>query len=223
MAAINPQVQEPEPPSTPDSALDWRRLYAFGWPAGSVRALMALIVFGTIWGFLLLRPNQEVPEYLKDLLFIILGHYFAVRARAGATPEIGPGPLYLPRGSVRLLLIGGFVVSAALLYRQDRLLKIETNPAVVSLVLVFGFLLGVVVQHVASRLGGHGRQLPRILEDARAIVSLAATLFLAFLVWDAFFPGAPHSGLADRSIGLGKIGLPHVTAAVVGFYFGSRS
>ena len=47
-----------EPATTPSS--DWKRFYAFGWPAGSVRALMALIVFGTIWALLALRPDREV-------------------------------------------------------------------------------------------------------------------------------------------------------------------
>ena len=207
----------------PAALADWRKLHAFGWPAGSVRALMALIVFGCLWAFLVLRPDQEVPEYLKDLLFIILGHYFAVRGRQDPGQEAGPPPLYLPRGSVRFILVAGFLVTGVLLYRQGRLIDIGHNPAVVTLFLVCGFILGVTVQQVWARLAGKGRPLPRLLEDARALVSLAATIFLVVLVVDQFAPDLVHLGLSKVDLGLGKIGLPHVASAVVGFYFGSRS
>jgi hypothetical protein len=217
-----PETTASSPP-TPAPSIDWRRLHAFGWPAGSVRALLALVVFGAIWAFLVRRPDQEVPEYLKDLLFIILGHYFAVRGRSGSDEEPGPSPLYLPRGSVRLILVAGFVGSAVLLYRQGQLLAIEKNPAVVTLLLVSGFLLGVVLRQVRAIVLGGERRLPRFIEDARALVSLAAAAFLVVVVWDRLRPGPPQWSLDEIKLGLGRIGLPHVAAAVVGFYFGSRS
>src|SRR3954452_9721858 len=96
---------------------DWRRTHAFGWPGGSVRALMALLVFGTLWGTILLRPDRELPEYLKDLLFIILGHYFAVRARSDAMSEPGPPMLDVPLGSMLVILSGELTVAALLLLR----------------------------------------------------------------------------------------------------------
>ena len=73
--------------------------YAFGLPGGSVRALLAMTIFGGIWAWMWLHPDTEIPAYVRDLMFIIMGHYFAARHRAGT--EIGPPPLYLPRGSVR--------------------------------------------------------------------------------------------------------------------------
>jgi len=209
--------------SSSSSTIDWRRLHALGWPAGSVRALMALIVFGCLWAFLVLHPDQEVPEYLRDLLFIILGHYFAVRGRPASSPEQGPPPLYLPRGSVRIILVAGFIVTAVLLHRQGRLLEIGRNPAVVTLFLAFGFILGVVLQQLWARLAGSQRPLPRFLEDARALFSLAATIFLVVLIWDQFAPQQLQWGLERISLGLGRIGLPHLATAIVGFYFGSRS
>jgi hypothetical protein len=184
---------------------------------------MALIVFGCLWALLVLRPDQEVPEYLRDLAFIILGHYFAVRGRQEPAQEAGPPPLYLPRGSVRVVLVAGFLVTALLLNRQGRLLDVGHNPAVVTLFLVGGFILGVTVQQAWSRLAGKGRPLPRFAEDARAVTSLAATLFLVVLVLDQCAPDLIRLGLWNTDLGLGKIGLPHVAAAVVGFYFGSRS
>ncbi len=204
-------------------ATDWRRLHAFGWPAGSVRAVMALMVVGCLWVFLLVHPEREVPEYLRDLLFIILGHYFAVRGRRYSEVEPGPPPLFLPRGSVRILLIAGFVVTGVLLYRRGALLAVGQNPAVVTLVLASGFLLGVLVHQAWVKLSGGQRSLPRFLEDLRALVSLAAAVFLIVLIWDQFAPQPLQWGLEKIDLGLGKITLPHLAAAVVGFYFGSRS
>lgn len=214
----------PETPLATPPSVDWKRLYAFGWPAGSVRALMALIVFGTIWALLVLRPERTIPEYLRDLLFIVLGHYFAVRSRATTVADDpGPPPLYLPRGSVRFLLIAGFVGVAVFLYRHEQLFQIERNPAVVTLLLVFGFLLGVVLRQLGAWWAGRGASTPRIVEDLRAFVSLSAAVLLAIVVWDQFLPGSRHWGLHDINLGLGRLGPPHLLSAIVGFYFGARS
>ena len=212
----------PERP-TPE---DWHKFHAFGWPNGSVRAVMALMIFGTHWCQLMLWPGDEVPEPLRDLLFIILGHYFAVRGRAPSGEEPGPPPLYLPRGAVRLLLIAGFVVVSVLLYRRGHFQAIGKNPSVVTLTLVFGFLLGVVLQQVARWLSGEGRRLPRRVEDARASISLLAAVLLVALVVDhftPFLPDTPWGPIRDLHFGAGRYGPEHVLAAIVGFYFGSRS
>src|SRR4051812_42834086 len=89
--------------------------HAWGLPEGSIRALLALLIFATTWAWLILDPSREVPASLRDLLFIILGHYFAARGRADAVSDPGPTPLYLPRGSVRLILIAGCLAVAAVL------------------------------------------------------------------------------------------------------------
>ena len=200
---------------------NWRALHAFGWPAGSVRALLALMVFGTIWAVLVLRPEQEVPEYLRDLMFIVMGHYFAARRQMDAADEPGPPPLFLPRGSVRLILVLGFVVSAVLLYRAGHLTHLQTRPGVITLLLAAGFLAGVVLRSIGGWLSRGGRT-PRVLEDLRAMISLLAAVVLAALVCDRYFPFLPQ-GVHDVRIGLGKIGPPQILSAVVGFYFGSRS
>jgi hypothetical protein len=219
-----PPGNDPGPQSPAPS--DWRRLHAYGWPAGSVRAFMALLVFGTLWGMLLVRPGMELPDYLRDVLFIILGHYFAVRGRAGAGEAPGPPPLYLPRGSIRLVLIAGFVATALVLYRQGRLLSVEKSPAAVTLLLVGGFLLGVVLHQFAVWWSGRGHPTPRLFEDVRATLSILAAVLLVAIVWDGFVPFLPQGlkdRILDRRLGLGHLGLPHLLAAIVGFYFGSRS
>lgn len=202
--------------------VDWRRLHALGWPAGSVRAVLALMVFGAIWGLLLVRPDREVPDYLRDLMFIILGHYFAARARAsGPASESGPPPLYLPRGSVRLLLILGSIAVAVILGRRRQLAEVGRSPGALTLLLVAGFLLGVVLGRLGDWWQARGHRTPRIVEDVRALVSLLAAGLLIALIWNQVAPFLPRLG--HEAWRLGAYGPEHALAAVVGFYFGSRS
>jgi len=203
----------------PPAPIPWRRLHAFGLPAGSIRALLALAIFGVTWALMVRRTDLEVPDYLRDLLFIILGHYFAARNRPTATADAGPPPLFLPKGSVRLVLIAGFAVVAVILFREGRLVKVGENPGVVTLLLVGGFLLGVVSRAVGGWLGGSGRRLPRVVEDLRATFALVAAAVLVALVWNRYFPYLPDV----RRPTFGKYGLEHGLAAFLGFYFGSRS
>src|SRR5688572_16208118 len=185
--------------TTPATRLHWRKVHALGLPGGSVRAILAVAVCGAIWAWLWLRPEREVPRYLQDLMFIIMGHYFASRARSGGAAaagapqdEEGPPPLFLPRGTVRLLMVAGFLAVAGLLIYQRRLWVADgsgglprLNPAGVPLPLAIGFLVGVVLgrvrQWLAQRRGG--RPLPRVVEDVRAVVSLAAAAALLLIVF----------------------------------------
>lgn len=195
----------------PTTTSDWRKEAALGWPHGSVRALLALIIAAGIWGWLLYRPDVAIPSHLRDLMFIILGHYFAARSRS--EPAGGPPPLYLPRGAVRMLLMLGFLCTGVVLFRQARLGSLTApNSAAVTLVLVAGFMIGVLVNHLPVR------RVPRWLEDLRALASLAAGGMLLLLVFGLL--AAPRLGieqfLLDHSV-------EELLAAVVGFYFGSRS
>ena len=209
----------------PPAGGDWRRRHALGLPEGSVRALLALGLIGTIWGLLAIRPGRDLPGYLRDLLFIILGHYFASRKRADAEAPTGPPPLFLPRGSVRLLLIAGFAAVTALLFRRGDLDAFPRAPAAMTLLLVGGFLLGVTVGHLKDRLTG-GKRPFRLVEDLKAGAALGAAVLLAVLTWDQaapFLPAAAHDALGRLPAALGPKGPEEVLAAVVGFYFGNRS
>lgn len=206
-------------------AVPWRKVHALGLPGGSVRALLALIVFATIWALLALKPDRAVPPYLRDLLFIILGHYFATRRRSGADdPDgvvSGPPPLFLPKGTIRFVSILGFLGVAILLQRRGDLLPIGRNPASVTLVLVGGFLFGVIMAQVWAWLREGGLRPPRFVEDVRALIALAAAVVLVVLVWDTYLGDLGPNLAAVRR--LEHIQLEEVLAAVVGFYFGSRS
>lgn len=210
----------------PIAPVDWRRVHALGLPAGSIRALLAILVFGAVWALLLLQPAAEIPDYLRDLLFIIMGHYFAARRRVAESPEPGPAPLYLPRGSVRFLLVAGSIAVAAVLYRRGVLTAIDQNPGVVTLLLVGGFLLGVAMSAATSWWRDRGHRTPRLVEDIRALISLTAAGLLLFLVANHLRPLVSPTQidqLIPPGIHLGHLGPEHLLAAIVGFYFGSRS
>jgi hypothetical protein len=206
--------------------VDWRTVHALGLPSGSIRALLAIVVFGTMWALLLIQPGTEIPDYLRDLLFIIMGHYFAVRHRASEAPEPGPAPLFLPRGSVRFLLVAGSIAVAVLLFRRGQLTALDQNRGVVTLLLVGGFLLGVAMNAAMSWWKDRGHRTPRLVEDVRAILSLTSAGLLIFLVLNRVLlvvPPTQINQLIPPDIHLGRFGPEHLLAAVVGFYFGSRS
>jgi hypothetical protein len=207
-------VSGSQPPSEPQ--LDWRRVYAFGLPEGSIRAVLAVAVFATIWVLLVQHADHEVPDHLRSLLFIIMGHDFAVRRSPVAA---GPGPLFLPRGSIRLILYGGFVLVGILLFRQGRFREVAGNPSVVTLLLVAGFLLGVVVARVGEWRIKRGHPMPRWVEDMRAGVALVAAIALIILIWTRM-SSEPYDAASFR---FGRYDVEPVLSALVGFCFGSRS
>ncbi len=198
--------------SDTNAAIDWRKLHALGLPGGSVRALLALGVVGTVCGLLLRDPSQALPEHLESLLFVVLGHYFAARSAAPGDASAGPPPLWLPRGSVRLLLVAALVTVGVMVVRQG---GAETMRGVITLVLVFAFLLGLAITRIArwvrQRIG-----VGRFFQDLSALVGLGAVGLLAAQAFVGVLPGA-------ELLSFGRIGADQALAGIVGFYFGSRS
>jgi hypothetical protein len=203
-------------------AADWRRVHAFGLPDGSIRALLAVAIFATIWALLVKRPDREVPEYLRNLLFVIMGHYFATRRRVAHDVVQGPGPLFLPRGTIRWISFAGFVCVGLLLFRDGRFTDPIGTPGVVTLILVAGFLLGVVVARIGEWRAERGHPTPRWVEDLRAAAALVSAAILVFLVWRGIIDGT-GAPLGDKPPAGVPFRVEQVLSAVVGFYFGSRS
>ena len=104
--------------------------HALGLPAGSVRALLALAVLGMLW-LLALRPlpgqaeaasEIKLPTVFMDLqilMVLILAHFFAAHGNSIRAGGAGRSPLGLPRGSVRFLLLAGYLGLAAFLYHTQ--------------------------------------------------------------------------------------------------------
>ena len=83
---------------------------------------------------------------------------------------------------MRFLLIAGSIAVAVLLFRRGQLTSLDQNPGVVTLLLVGGFLLGVAMNAVMSWWRNRGHRTPRLVEDVRALLSVAAAGLLIFLV-----------------------------------------
>jgi hypothetical protein len=205
------------------------RRHALGLPAGSVRALLTLGVLGLLWTLALRHEytNAELTDkklppvfvYLLFLMVLSLAHFFAAH---GST--IGPrvsrrSPLALPRGSVRFLLIIGYLGLAAYLYHVKPDLTPPPNGPFILLLglLISGFILG----HLLSgfmRVVGRG-QLPAWFADFEAWIALLALFGLGLLLIVHLFINPSVSEPY-------KIDFPTVEAALaaaVGFYFGARS
>jgi hypothetical protein len=207
------QMQKPVPASR----------HALNLPAGSVRALLALGVLGMLWALALWHRDEKLPVlfiYLQYLMVLILAHFFASHGSTIGSPVSGRSPLGLPRGSLRLLLIVGYVGLAAFVYHTHP--EFESPPTIVgdSLVLlavmVSAFFLGVLVTAVMRVLGGG--TLPYWFQDVQAWVALLGLFGLAFLaVLYLINTGLTlEDKIEPRNLQAGLAGL-------IGFYFGSRS
>src|ERR1700686_3659865 len=80
--------------------------HALKLPAGSVRAIHVLAIVGLICAIILIPGSHTIPPYLTWLLFLMVGHYFTAHGITIATrDEEAPSPLYLPGGTVRVLIL----------------------------------------------------------------------------------------------------------------------
>lgn len=128
-----------------------------GLPTGSVRAPLTLIVVAVVVTRVVLgRPPD--PLWIETLL-IALAHYFTSRRFVSLSPAVlqrleqegviekERHPLYLPRNSIRTIIIGAFVGLGVYLYREPRLI---TPEAIALLSMVFAYLLGAIVRGISS-------------------------------------------------------------------------
>lgn len=205
------------------------RRHALGMPAGSVRALLAFGVLGLSWALALRTEfgGQPATEhklplpfvYLQTLMVLIIAHFFAAH---GST--IGPAvskrsPLGLPRGSVRFLLLIGYVGLGAFLFRTEPDFEYPAKAAYILLLLLLisGFFLGHLLSGLMRILGGG--QSPAWYQDFEAWIALLAMIGLAVLVIVHVFINPSVSEEYKLDMPTLEAGL----AGLVGFYFGARS
>ena len=199
--------------------------HALGLPAGSVRPLLAFGVLGLSWLIVWRygQGNEKLPLafiYLQYLGVLILAHFFAAH---GGT--IGPhtgtrSPLGLPRYSVRLLLVAGYIGLAVFMYWHTQLEF--TEPAkgqqpLLILLLLTAFFVGNILTGIVRVFSGG--VLPFWFQDVEAWVALIALLVLAILAMFHIFINPTLD--PDKKVDLPT--LEAILAAAVGFYFGARS
>ena len=190
-----------------------------GLPTGSVRALLtltcvAVVVVNTARG-------REVDLFWIEALLITMAHYFTSRRFVSLPPatikqlesdgilERESQPLFLPRGSIRALIIAAFVGLGVYLYQnhRDRL----TEPSVITLLgLVSAYFFGSLVRACTGLLRRIRSEPPsRFWADARALVVLAVVAAVAV---PEFVDAAGNWDPRVR----------HVALGLMLFYFGSR-
>ncbi len=196
--------------------------HALGLPAGSVRALLAFMVLGVLWLLVYAsKAGDKVPVayvYLQYVMILILAHYFASHGSTIGKHVSHRNPLYMPSGSVRFLLLAGYLgLVVWLLYNKREFEEPPSGPLVLPLVLMSGFFLGfLITKMVRTAAGG---ELPFWFQDLEAWVALLGMLGLLIIVMVRVFvnPGI------NEDIRLDLTTLETGVATVVGFYFGARS
>jgi hypothetical protein len=218
----------PPPPGTPvvAAATEIRApRQPLGLPAGSVRALLLLLILGLIWGLMLFPSEKEIriPLYLYYLIFLGLGHFFAAHGQSIAGPTTGhASPLHLPRGTLRTIFFLGFLAVLGYPYYVHKgfedLLKPQEpllQQAYLPLVILGGFFFGIFLNRVVGRMVGFSPP----FQDILAWLAILATLGLCaeVLIQLAINPSVDP----EYRIQLGPW---HVAlSAIISLYFGARS
>jgi hypothetical protein len=165
-------------------------------------------------------PPWTIPPYLLYLLFLAIGHFFASHGHSIARARHWPSPLYLPRGSVRLLIIAMLAGSVAFAMVRDQAAFIDQMTATMRkipdqpflpVVVLGGFFVGVIVRAIV----GHENRSPA-LHDIEAWFALIAVMLICI---DALIKFVVNPSVWE------PLDLPSwesVIAAVVAFYFGER-
>jgi hypothetical protein len=202
--------------------------HAFGWPAGSIRALLALSVLALLW-LLALRPvlGKTIGEvklpmefvYLQLLMVLMLAHYFAAHGGSIRPGEGRRPPLGLPRGTVRFLLVAGYLGLAAFMWYKNTDFEIPPRGPFLLLItlLVSGFFLGHVLTAIVR--GVSGGVLPPAFQDIQAWIALLAIIALGLIFVVQIFIN-PTLKLGEQ---IEPATLEAILASLVGFYFGARS
>jgi hypothetical protein len=201
--------------------------HAFGWPPGSIRAILVLIVVALVCALMLITRNQKgdiiaIPPYLLYLLFMAVGYYFAARGHTRQLHKDVPPPLWLPAGSIRLIIMAALIATVAwkLVNDQEGLIaqltrsteQIRDQP-LLPLVLLAGFFAGVVARVLI--IGKHERS--PWAQDLEAWVALIGVVLMGVaaiihLVIDPTLETPLHLSQYQGFLG-----------AVVTLYFGLRS
>jgi hypothetical protein len=183
------------------------------------------MVLGIIWAMMILR--LPIPLYLFYLMFLILGHYFAAHGHSIRGPNTGStSPLHLPRGSIRLIIVLGFIGVLGYRYYANRdfdsLLTLEQpllEQPYLPFILVGAFFLGIFMARVVGGAIGRRAGPPAWFQDFQAWIALLATVGLTGVIIVRF--------VINRSVSeeqqLTGPGLQTVLAAIISFYFGLRS
>ena len=188
-----------------------------GLPTGSVRALLTLIVVAVVVTKMVF--HRTLDFIWIETLLIALAHYFTSRRFVTLSPEVlrrleddgaidrERHPLYLPKNTIRFLIIAAFVGLGVHLYREGRLFEEQT---IALLSMVFAYLLGAIVGGISNWFSRRRSQpASGTWGDLKALVVLAAILLIAIV--ELLDQGPMLHPLVER-----------IALGLTLFYFGSR-
>jgi hypothetical protein len=204
--------------------------HAFGWPAGSIRALLALGILGYLW-LLAVSPGDEGKPlwatqraslafiYLQFLMVLIIAHFFTAHGRSIGPHVSTRSPLGLPRGSVRLILLGGYLGLAYYLYTHESKFELPDTGLVLLMlcVLLSAFFFGHLITGLVRALGRG--TLPAWFQDIQAWFALIGLLLMGVIVIVRLVINASLPGEKQIDLNITE----SILAGIVGFYFGARS
>jgi hypothetical protein len=196
---------------------DPRRWPPLGMPTGSVRALLTLMVVAVVTTNL--GRESELNILWVETLLFALAHYFTSRRLVELPKEVilrledegvlrrERHPLFLPRHSIRVIILGAFIALGVYLYQEGRL---ANSRALSLLILIAAYLAGCLVRVICDA-WNHWRGRPgwRVWGDAKALIVLAAVMFV----------GVPE--LMEETVAIPPWS-EQVALSLVLFYFGSR-
>jgi hypothetical protein len=195
--------------------MDERTFHPLGLPKGSVRALLALSCFFTVMALLMLEKLHQVKLFWELWLanYVMLGYYFASRQNQTAQTETAeePSPLHLPKGTVRWLIILGFLGTAIfILYQWSQGKRaLWEHHAFFPIVSLASFFFGRVFQAVTGSWNKGASNHWKLLLNAKALAGLFAAITIPVtLLFDVDFP---------YILQLQRFSLVYIV-----FYFGSR-
>lgn len=154
-----------------------------GLPVGSVRALLTLFIVAVVT--VSVARGEDLDLVWTETLLIAMAHYFTSRRFVSLPPDVlkriqqegildkESHPLYLPRHSIRFLIIAAFVGLGVYLYQHEKLMS--DSRAISLLSIVTAYICGAMLKGVSSWFGGRtGRQPSSLWGDIKAIVVLLA-------------------------------------------------
>ena len=154
-----------------------------GLPVGSVRAFLTLFIVAVVTTSVARGENLDL--IWTETLLIAMAHYFTSRRFVSLPPEVlkriqqegildqESHPLYLPRHSIRFLIIAAFVGLGVYLYQEQKLMN---DPRAISLLsIVSAYVCGAMLKGISSWFGGRtGRRPSSMWGDIKAVVVLLA-------------------------------------------------
>jgi hypothetical protein len=189
-----------------------------GLPEGSIRALLTLLILAVVVVETMRGNNALLKGLWSETLLIALAHYFTTRRLIGLPKAVRlrleaeghmpreSNPLFLPRGSIRAVLVLALGGLTYYVIGVQQVRQIQDVPPI--LIIVWSYLLGIFVRGALSWM--HGGQRPSGLwADLRA----AAVLLLLLATAIPYFLG--KGDMVPESV-------RDIALASVLFYFGSR-